>query len=153
MDYYTRVLKKEEELGQRFDISKDNGNDRKWKKGVGHQFQWLKIGYIWRKFEDRYGTTWYPRCRWVQHTRWEGVNRKLTWDEMVEDMSIAVGEDLFPFFVKCGTSLKKKRLESIKFQGKILKLKPAPIKLTPPGPADYSMSGDYRKPITPKQRP
>ena len=40
-----------------------------------------------------------------------------SWTEAVEDMSIAVGEDLFPFFRKIGTTLDRDRLERIEFQG------------------------------------
>jgi hypothetical protein len=53
---------------------------------------------------------------------------------MIEDMSIAVGEDLFPFFIKLGTTLKKSRLESIEYQGKKINLPVAPIEVTPAGP-------------------
>lgn len=40
----------------------------------------------------------YPRWMYIQHTRWsETSDKKLTWEKSVEDMSIAVGKDLFPF--------------------------------------------------------
>ena len=105
--------------------------NRKW----GYGKDWIKTWYIWQKIDDRFGPSWYPRWKWVQHTRWKNdPDHHLTWDEMVEDMSIAVGEDLFPFFIKVGTTLNKKRLEQIEFQGKIIKLKIAPIEPTPAGP-------------------
>jgi len=70
------------------------------------------IWYVWQKFDDRYGPTWYPRWRWVQQQRWAGEpGRKLTWEETITDMSIAVGEDLFPFFAKTGKALSIERLE------------------------------------------
>ncbi len=101
----------------------------------GYGKDWIKTWYIWQKIDDRFGPTWYPKWKWVQHTRWKNdPEHHLSWDEMIEDMSIAVGEDLFPFFIKAGTSLDKKRLEQIEFQGKMIKLKVAPIELTPAGP-------------------
>lgn len=104
-------------------------------KNWGYGKDWVKTWYIWQKIDDRFGPSWYPRWKWVQHTRWKNdPEHRLTWDEMVEDMSIAVGEDLFPFFIRVGTTLNKKRLEQIEFQGKILNLKEAPIEVTPAGP-------------------
>jgi hypothetical protein len=69
---------------------------------------------------------------------------------MVEDMSIAVGEDLFPFFRRIGTTLNRERLERITFQGKVMELAMAPI---PPGPAGkvcLDRVGDYTKPLKPR---
>ena len=104
-------------------------------KNWGYGKDWIKTWYIWQKIDDRFGPSWYPKWKWVQHTRWKAdPEHHLTWDEMVEDMSIAVGEDLFPFFIKAGTTLNKKRLEQIEFQGKMIKLEVAPIELTPAGP-------------------
>ena len=103
-------------------------------KQWGYGKDWVKTWYIWQKIDDRFGPSWYPKWKWVQHTRWkDDPEHHLTWDEMVEDMSIAVGEDLFPFFIKLGTTLNKKRLEQIEFQGKILMLPIAPIEPTPAG--------------------
>ena len=100
----------------------------------GYGKDWIKTWYIWQKLDDRYGPGWYPKWRYVQHTRWKNdPEHRLTWDEMIEDMSIAVGEDLFPFFVKLGTTLEKKRLEEIQYNGTVIKLKPAPIEVTPAG--------------------
>lgn len=105
--------------------------NKKW----GYGKDWIKTWYIWQKLDDRYGPGWYPKWKYVQHTRWKNdPERRLTWDEMVEDMSIAVGEDLFPFFIKLGTTLGKTRLETIEYQGKTLKLAVAPIEVTPAGP-------------------
>ena len=105
--------------------------NQKW----GYGKDWIKTWYIWQKIDDRFGPSWYPKWKWVQHTRWkDDPGHHLTWDEMVEDMSIAVGEDLFPFFIKVGTTLNKKRLEQIEFQGKKIMLRVAPIEVTPAGP-------------------
>lgn len=120
----------------------DAENRKKWGKGK----DWAKIWWVFQKLDDRYGPTWYPRWRWVQYTRWQDQpRRRLTWDEMVEDMSIAVGEDLFGFFRKIGTTLKRQRLERIEFMGKTLDLPVAPLKVTPAGPARLETIGDYTK--------
>lgn len=116
----------------------------KWGKGR----EWTKIWWVFQKLDDRYGPTWYPRWRWVQHTRWQDEPaRRLSWDEMVEDMSIAVGEDLFGFFRRIGTTLKRDRLERIAFQGKTLELPVAPLEVTPAGEAKLGAIGDYTRPI------
>jgi hypothetical protein len=120
--------------------------NKEWGKGK----DWTKTWYIWQKLDDRYGPTWYPRWKYIQHTRWkDDPEHILSWDEMVEDMSIAVGEDLFPFMVKAGTSLEKNRLESINFNGEILLLDIAPIELTPGGPVRIEPIGDYRQKLVP----
>ena len=68
------------------------------RKRWGKDKEWTKIWWVWQKLDDRYAPRRYPRRRWVQYTRWQNEpDKRLTWDEMVEDMSIAVGEDLFPF--------------------------------------------------------
>ncbi|MBN1420820.1 MAG: hypothetical protein JXP34_18760, partial [Planctomycetes bacterium] len=122
----------------------DEENGKRWGRGS----QWTKIWWVWQKLDDRYGPTWYPRWRWVQSTRWQDdPDRRLTWDETVEDMSIAVGEDLFPFFIEIGTTLSKKRLASIAFQGKTLRLPVAPIKVGPAGAVRLEAVGDYTEPI------
>ncbi|MFP4549140.1 MAG: hypothetical protein ACLFQM_13500 [Fidelibacterota bacterium] len=109
---------------------------------------WTKMWWIWNKLDDKYGPTWYPRWRWVQHTRWmDTPDHKLTWEEMVADMSIAVGEDLFPFFIETGTSLNHNRLESIEFQGKMIDLPVADIDLTPAGNVSVETIGDYKQPL------
>jgi len=105
--------------------------NQKW----GYGKDWIKTWYIWQKLDDRYGPSWYPKWKWVQNTRWKAdPEHHLSWEEMIEDMSIAVGEDLFPFFIKLGTTLNKKRLSEVEFQGKVIKLRVAPIEVTPAGP-------------------
>ena len=113
-----------------------------WGKGK----DWTKTWYIWQKLDDRYGPTWYPRWKYVQHTRWkDDPEHRLSWDEMVEDMCIAVGEDLFSFMRKVGTTLDKDRLEEIEFKGELLKLDVAPIEVTPAGNVRIENIGDYRQ--------
>jgi hypothetical protein len=102
---------------------------------------------VWQKLDDRYGPTWYPRWRWVQYTRWQDdPTRRLTWSETVEDMSIAVGEDLFPFFRKIGTTLEKDRFERAVFQGRIVELPVAQIEIGLAGPVRLEPIGDYKRP-------
>ena len=114
--------------------------------------QWTKIWWIWQKLDDRYGPTWYTRWKWVQHMRWmDDPQHKLTWDEMVEDMCIAVGEDLFPFFKKIGTSkVTRDRLPQIEFLGETITLPVAPLEPTPAGHVRIEEIGDYTKPLTPR---
>jgi hypothetical protein len=108
----------------------------------------LMIWYVWQKLDDRYGPTWYPRWRWVQGERWKATpGRKLSWEEAIEDMSIAVGEDLFPFFKKTGKQLSKERFEKVEFGGSMLTLPIAPIEPTPPGDVRLDPIGDYTKPL------
>ena len=115
-----------------------------WKTGWDRMMIW----YVWQKLDDRYGPTWYPRWRWVQGQRWkEQPERKLSWEESIEDMSIAVGEDLFPFFEKTGKQLNRQRFEEATFLGQTLKLSVAPIEATPPGDVNLESIGDYTKPI------
>ncbi len=118
---------------------------KRWKKGN----DWTKTWWVWQKLDDRYGPTWYPRWKWVQHMRWMNEpDHRLTWDEMVEDMSIAVGEDLFPFFRAIGTSkVTRTRLERATFLGQTIELPVAPIELTPAGPVRLEAIGDYTKPL------
>jgi len=66
---------------------------------------------------------------------------------MVEDMSIAVGEDLFPFFRKLGCTLKRERLATIVFEGETLALPVADIDLGPAGNVRLDPPGDYTKPL------
>ena len=120
----------------------------KWGKGK----EWTKVWWVWQKLDDRYGPTWYPRWRWVQYTRWqEEPNKRLSWDETVEDMSIAVGEDLFPFFRKIGTTLEKDRLAEVKFMGKMLKLPVAPMDTAPAGSVRLEAIGDFKNPLSQKR--
>ncbi len=100
----------------------------------GYGKDWIKTWYIWQKLDDRYGPGWYPHWKYIQHTRWKtDPEHHLTWDEMIEDMSISVGEDLFPFFRKLGTTLQKSRLERIEYNGATIELPVAPIEVTPAG--------------------
>ena len=122
-----------------------NENREKWGKGK----DWTKIWWIWQKLDDRYGPTWYPRWRWVQHTRWQAqADHQLTWDETVEDMSIAVGEDLFGFFRKIGTTLNKERFPRAVFEGKTIELPVAPLEITPAGPVLLEPIANYKEPLT-----
>ncbi len=106
---------------------------------------WVKTWWIWQKLDDRYGPAWYPRWKWVQHTRWQdNPGHRLSWDEMAEDMSIAVGEDIFPFLNEAGLSLQRKRLASIGFQGEELSLDVAPITVSKAGKVRLEEIGDYK---------
>lgn len=119
-------------------------NQKKWGKGK----HWTKTWWLWQKLDERYGTTWYPRWRWVQHTRWmDDPDRKLTIEDIITDMSIAVGEDLFPLFDKLGTTLNRTRLQEATFQGEIIELPVAPIKITKVGNVILDDIGDYKKPL------
>jgi hypothetical protein len=112
----------------------------------------MMIWYVWQKLDDRYGPTWYPRWRWVQSQRWQDdPDRKLTWEESIEDMSIAVGEDLFPFFGKTGKHLAKDRFRKTVFQGQSMTLSIAPIEPTPPGDVCLDPITDHTKPLSKKQ--
>jgi hypothetical protein len=111
------------------------------------------IWYVWQKLDDRYGPTWYPRWRWVQQQRWASEpGRKLTWEEAITDISIAVGEDLFPFFAKTGKELSIKRLEKVNFMGSTIELTTAPIEPTTPSGVNLEPIVDFTKPIKPKER-
>lgn len=136
---------KDKALFLEFDFAKHYQKpDTKFGKGFG----WTKLWWIWQKLDDRYGPTWYPRWYWVRATRWaDSSNKAQTWDETIEDMSIAVGEDLFPFFKKIGTTLNKERFEKIEFQGKTVVLPIAPIDLESAGNVNLSPIGDYKKPL------
>ncbi len=117
----------------------------KWGKGK----DWLKIWWVWQKLDDHYGPTWYPRWRWVQSVRWqETPEKRLSWNETVEDMSIAVGEDLFPFFRQIGTTLEKERFPETEFQGKQLRLPVTNLEVSPGGPAQLGPIGDFKKPLS-----
>ena len=135
------VIEKETRTGNRLDLAA---------AGKGGGGGWGKMWYIWNKLDDRYGPTWYPRWRWVQSTRWSNEpGKRLTWDETVEDMSIACGEDLFPFFKALGTTLGKDRFAQATFQGKTIALPVAPIQPTPAGPVCLDPIGDYKQPVKP----
>ncbi|UCF17240.1 MAG: hypothetical protein JSW59_07220, partial [Phycisphaerales bacterium] len=128
------------------DMALPSGENReKWGKGK----DWTKIWWVWQKLDDRYGPTWYPRWRWVQHTRWRHEpDRKLTMDETVEDMSIAVGEDLLPFFRKIGTTLSKERFARAVFDGQTIELPVAPLDTGAAGPVRLEPIGNYKEPLS-----
>jgi hypothetical protein len=66
-------------------------------------------------------------------------------------MSIAVGEDLFPFFRALGTSLDREKCGEITFNGEKLTLPVARIDAkTPPGKVNLSNIGDWSKPLEKK---
>jgi len=65
-------------------------------------------------------------------------------------MSIAVGEDLFPFFRKTGKQLSRDRFAETRFLGRTLTLPVAPIEPTLPGDVCLDEIGDYTKPIVAK---
>ena len=111
-------------------------------------YGWTKLWWVWQKLDDKYGTTWYPRWYWVRATRWQDQpNHRQSWEETVEDMSIAVGEDLFPFFKKIGTSLGKDRFAEAEFQGEKLVLPIADIDIGPGKSVNLEPIGDYTKPL------
>lgn len=144
------ILELEARHGAKLDLALENETEAgraKWGKGP----EWTKQWYIFQKIEDRFGPTWYPRWYWVRSTRWAAdPGHRETWDEMVEDMSIAVGEDLFPFFRKVGTTLGRERLERIEFQGEVLELPICPLDDGPAGPVDLGPIGDFTQPLQPR---
>ena len=75
--------------------------------------------------------------------------RKLTWQESIEDISIAVGEDLFPFFISTGKELERSRFANAIFLNQIIHLPIAPIEATLPGNVRLDAIDDYTKPLTP----
>lgn len=67
---------------------------------------WVKIWWIWQVFDYRYGAGWYPKWMQIIHETYKNDREhRLTMDEAVATMSRAVGEDLFPFFQKVGTTV------------------------------------------------
>jgi hypothetical protein len=130
-----------------FDIDKDGKSiDITKIEGKEHGNGWTKLWWIFQKLDERYGAVWYPRWIWVKNTRWMNESdRKLSWDDVVEDMSIGVGEDLFPFFREIGTTLEKDRFPESEFLGKKIVLPIAPIAVTKTGNAILGEIGDYKK--------
>ena len=127
-------------------------NDAAYADSCGHGKDWGKSWIIWQKMDDVYGTTWYPRWRNIQYTRWmDTPDKVLTWEETVEDMSIAVGEDLFPFFRAMNTSLDRETCGEITFNGEKMTRPVARIDAaTPPGKVNLSPIGDWSKPLPKK---
>ena len=114
----------------------------------GDNFGWTKLWWVWQKLDDKYGSTWYPRWYWVRATRWaEQPDHQQTWDETIEDMSIAVGEDLFPFFRSIGTTLGKDRFAEAEFRGGRMALPIAEIEIAPGGNVNLDPIGDYTQPL------
>lgn len=124
-------------------------NDAAYADSCGKGKDWGKSWVIWQKMDDVYGPTWYPRWRNIQYTRWmETPEKVLTWEETIEDMSIAVGEDLFPFFRAMNTSLDRETCGEITFNGEKITLPAARIDATtPPGKVNLSAIGDWSKPL------
>ena len=103
-------------------------------KEWGYGKDWTKTWYMWQRLDDRYGPGWYPRWKYVQHTRWANdPEHRLTWDEMITDMSIAVKEDLFPFMRALGISGEVMRLESVEYKGELITLPISSLTVTEPG--------------------
>ena len=110
---------------------------------------WTQLWWLWQRLDETYGTTWYARWRWVQYTRWmNDPKRELSSDEMIEDMSIAVGEDLFAFLKTCGTTVGKERFSEVEFMGETISLPVANIAIQKLGPATLDNIGDYTKPAS-----
>jgi hypothetical protein len=115
--------------------------------GPDSAIAWRKLWWVWQKMDDSYGPTWYARWLWIRNTHWGATPEKaLTWTDVVEDMSIAVGEDLFPFFRAVGTTLDREQLGRVVFLGDPLSLPTADIELTDAGEARLEPIGDYRAP-------
>lgn len=109
---------------------------------------WQKIWYVWQRLDDTYGPTWYARWKKIQYERWAAdAKRNLTWEESVEDMSLAVGEDLFPFFVALNTSLDRYLMGEVNYNGKKVSLTPANIAIVAPGAARLEAIADPSKPL------
>jgi hypothetical protein len=144
------ILDLEREKGDRVDLATEYENEAG-RAVWGYGGSWTKTWWVFQKLDDRYGPTWYPRWYWVRSTRWAAEpGHQETWDEMAEDMSIAVGEDLFPFLRAAGTTLTRERLERIEFQGRTLELPVAPIDQGPGGNVCLDPIGDYREPLAPR---
>ena len=110
---------------------------------------WHKMWTVWQLMDERYSSTWYPRWLWVKNERWANDPlHVLSWDEVVEDMSIAVGEDQFPFFKAIGTTLTKERFPKAVFQGRKLTLSVSGLTVRKADPKPrIEPCGDYRKPV------
>lgn len=123
-------------------------NDPEYQAKFGKGKDWSKIWYIWQRMDDTYGAAWYPRWKMIQYDRWAKTpDRKLTWEESVEDMSIAVGEDLFPFFAALHTSLDRYLMGEVQYKGQTVKLPVANIPIIAPGKVRIEPIADYTKPL------
>lgn len=120
--------------------------DSSYREQMGGGADWEVIWYIWQMLDETYGNTWYPRWRWIQYNRWkDDPQRELTFEETFEDMSIAVGEDLFPFIKSLGISLAREKMGPVDFNGKQIELKSARIKAKAPSRIILDPIGDYTK--------
>lgn len=109
-------------------------NDGEYAKQFSYGAGWYKLWYIWQRLDDTYGNTWYARWKHIQYTRWKNdPMRLLTWEEMIEDMSLATGHDLFPFFISLNTSLERREMGEVIYEGKKVKLSGAVIPIIEPG--------------------
>ena len=63
---------------------------------------------------------------------------------MVEDMSLATGYDLFPFFISLNTSLNREEMGEVFYKGKKIRLNKAIIPITEPGKVCLDPMGDYK---------
>lgn len=127
------------------DLVKYN-QDPKYREQLGKGADWAMTWYIWQMMDETYGSTWYPRWRWIQYNRWKDEPQKeLTFEETFEDMSIAVGEDLFPFIRSIGVSLNRNKMGTVYFNGEKINLKPARIRAKAPSKIILEPAGDYTK--------
>ena len=127
------------------DLVKYN-QDSKYREQLGKGADWAMTWYIWQMMDETYGSTWYPRWRWIQYNRWKDEPQKeLTFEETFEDMSIAVGEDLFPFIRSIGVSLNRNKMGTVYFNGEKINLKPARIRAKAPSKIILEPAGDYTK--------
>ena len=109
-------------------------NDGEYAKQFSYGAGWYKLWYIWQRLDDTYGNTWYARWKHIQYTRWKNdPMRLLTWEEMIEDMSLATGHDLFPFFISLNTGLERREMGEVIYEGKKVKLSGAVIPIIEPG--------------------
>lgn len=127
------------------DLVKYNA-DPEYQEKVGKGADWALTWYIWQMMDETYGNTWYPRWRWIQYNRWKDEPQKqLTFEETFEDMSIAVGEDLFPFINSLGVSLSRKNMGTVEYNGEKITLKPARVKAKAPSRIVLDPIGDYKQ--------
>lgn len=127
---------------------KRHANDETYRNEYKKGVEWHKLWYIWQRMDDIFGGAWYPRWRMIQHERWAGdPTRQLTWEESVEDMSIAVGADLFPFFISLKTSLDRPAMGEITYKGEKLTLPAIDIPIIAPGKVRTEPIADPKQPL------
>lgn len=109
---------------------------------------WNKLWWLWQTLDEKYGSVWYPRWMWIKNMRWQNdPDRRLSWDDVAEDMSIAVGEDLFPFLREIGTTLQKERFPATECLGESMELPVAQIPIKKGSAACLEDIGDYKQKI------